>query len=418
MKILLVEEHPERERLALMVLETFFRARGHQVLRSDTWRMERDAVGFDPDLIVDNLSESPAHFIGKWADLRPHQRNLNLVWEQFLNPLLLHRFRFDEILAEGLVDGRIAWGEAFRGALLEENPTMDPSRVRATGSIKHATHALLRSCSAEKIAELIGIPDGFEQRVLFIDSFPAALRDPARDREMKGELSLPYLFEIVRYLQDLREPAIELLLRLVRENPKTLFVLRLHPTKLANYRRHFEALEGIPNLFIQSDGDLGPLLRIADLVIASRSGSLVEATIAEKPAVNLHLPDHPFYVAGIAPSIEERFAPSVDPRDPALDLGDLRSLASDFVPDEALRRRWIGEPSIETFERLHSFACELIERPPVSRAIPLRAQLEPEMLRRRLRLELRRRSLLPSPSRRVVDHYSPILALMHREGVL
>lgn len=418
MKILLVEEHPERERLALMVLEAFLEARGHRVLRSDTWAMERDFAEFSPDLIVDNLSESPAHFIGKWANLKPHQRNINLVWEQFLNPLLLLRFRFDERLAGGLVDGRIAWGEAFRGALLEENPIMDPSRVRATGSIKHATHTLLRRCPEEAIARALGLPEGFDERVLFIDSFPGALRDPERERAMKSELGLPYLFELVRYLQDLREPAIALLLRLTRENPRSLFILRLHPTKIENYRRHFAELEGIPNLFIQSDGDLGPLLRVADLVIASRSGSLVEASIAEKPAVNLWLEDHPFYVAGIAPSIEERFAPSVDPRDSALSLEALRELAAQFKVDAALSERWVGTPGMATFERLHSFMGEIMERPPVSRSIPLRQRLSPELLKRRARLELRRRELLPSPPRVVADHYSPILELMRREGAL
>lgn len=418
MKILLVEEHPERERLALMVLESFLEARGHRVCRTDTWAMERDAADFAPDFIVDNLSESPAHFIGKWANLKSHQRNINLVWEQFLNPLLLLRFRFDELLASGLVDGRIAWGEAFRGALLAENPAMNPSRVSATGSIKHATHALLKRCSIEELARAIEIPSGFEERVLFIDSFPAALRDPARERAMKSELGLPYLFEVVRYLQDLRDPAIELLLRLTRENPRSLFILRLHPTKLENYRRHFADLEGISNLFIQSEGDLGPLLRVADLVIASRSGSLVEASIAEKPAVNLRLEDHPFYVAGIAPSIEEAFAPGVDPRDTSLSLDRLRSIAAGFAVDEALKERWIGAPGLTTFERVHSFMGEIMERPPVSRSIPFSQQLKPELIKRRARLELRRRSLLPSPPRETVDHYTPILKLMRREGAL
>lgn len=418
MKILLIEEHPERERLALMVLETFLEARGHRVLRSDTWAMERDFIRFAPDLVVDNLSESPAHFIGKWAHLRAHQRNINLVWEQLLNPLLLLRFRFDERLAEGLVDGRVAWGEAFRGALLEENPRMDASRVRAIGSIKHATHALLKRCSEEAIARAIGLPEGFDERILFIDSFPAALRDPERERAMKSELGLPYLFELVRYLQDLREPAIALLLRLARERPRSLFILRLHPTKLENYRRHFADLEGIPNLFIQSDGDLGPLLRVADLVIASRSGSLVEASIAEKPAINLRLEDHPFYVAGIAPSVEERFAASVDPRDPSITLETLRVEAEGFTLDRELSARWIGDPGIETFERLHSFMGEIMERPPVSRALPLIQRLEPELLKRRARLELRRRALLPSPRKEIVDHYTPILELLRREGAL
>jgi surface carbohydrate biosynthesis protein len=399
MRILVVEEHPERERLALLLLAKTLESRGHEVHFTDTWRLERDTRRLAPDLTLDNVSDSLAHFAGKWATLGPHQRNVNLVWEQFVNPANQYRFRFDELLSARLVDGRVAWGDAFREALLMENPAMDPSRVRVCGSIKHASVARLASVPAAAVLErLEPVFASRSKRVLFVDSYPAALRDPMLDRAMRGERPLPYLYEVIRYLQDLREPAIALLGALAEANPEVLFIVRLHPTKLENYRKHFEDLERVPNMVVESEGDIAPLIRVSDLVIAARSGSLVESHLAGVPAVNLALASHPFHRLGLTATVEERFAPAV-PLDGGArpTLGELEAIARDHAPDPATVASWTFDPGARTFERVAEFLEETMRREAVRRDLPRASALSRGVLKRRARLALRSLGLGRTP---------------------
>lgn len=401
MRVLVVEEHPERERFALLLLDRALAARGHEVVWTDTWHLERDFPRVAPDLVLDNVSDSVPHFLGKWADLGPRQRNVNLIWEQFANPVNQYRFRFDEVLGSRLVDGRVAWGDAFREALLLENPAMDPSRVRVCGSIKHASHVRLsRVPRDEVLARLDPALRRREKRVLFVDSYPAAIRDPMADRAMVGERPLPYIYEAIHYLRDLRDPAIALLRALAAENPDVLFVLRLHPTKLENYRAHFEDLASVPNVAIESEGDIAPLVRVSDLVIAARSGSLVEAHLAGVPAVNLVLEHHPFRRLGLVQTVEEAFAPAValdeGPR-PSLDA--LTSIAREFTVDARTREAWTFDPSARTYERLADFLEEIVAREPVRRDVPATSMLSRRALARRARLALRRRGVGRMPPR-------------------
>jgi surface carbohydrate biosynthesis protein len=420
MRVLIVEEHPERERLALRLLARTLVSRGHEVHFTDTWRLERDTRRLAPDLALDNVSDSVAHFVGKWATLGPQQRNVNLIWEQFVNPANQFRFRFDEHLSSRLVDGRVAWGEAFRDALLMENPAMDPSRVRVCGSIKHAAQVGLAHVPKDALLERLDPRlRSRQKRVLFVDSYPAAMRDPMADRALTGERPLPYLYEVIRYLQDLREPAIALLRALATANPDVLFIVRLHPTKLQNYRQHFEDLERVPNVVVESEGDIGPLICVSDLVIAARSGSLVEAHLARVPAVNLSLDAHPFRRLGLTATVEELFAPEV-PLDGGAcpTLEELERIARGHSPERRVVETWTHDPGARTFERVASFLEETVSRDAVRRDLPGSVALSRRVLRRKARLAVRGLGAgkMPAPYAETVD-FDGLVELVARAEV-
>jgi len=396
MRALISEEHPGRERVALGLLSAELEARGHDVQMTSPRHLEDDFRTFAPTLIVDNVSDSVPHFLGKLSMLGAEHRNVNLIWEQIVNPLSLFRFRFEPTLSRELVDGRVAWGAAFRNALLAENPEMDLTRVRTCGSIKHASLALLRDVPTEEILRLY--PERlrrFERRVLFIDSFPAARRSLQEDRSLDGTRPLPYMYEVVSYLRDLKDAAFAAFDRAAKANPNVLFVLRLHPNKYADYDQEFAHLAERDNVVVNSEGDIGPLIRVSDLVLASRSGTLVDAHILGTPAVNMELSHHPFRATGVIDTLEESFGTRVDLGE-SLDL-DVDALAArPAEPPPGLLSHWLDATDAGTFRRVADFLEEVCDRPAVSRALPVR-----ELLRRdsMIRLARNRLRLLGLPSR-------------------
>jgi len=183
LKVLLVEELAPRERLGLLFLRETLEARGHEVLLSNSWKLEEDCRNFDPKVVVDNVSYEPAHWLGKLAQLDETQRNVNLVWEQLVQPANLHLFRQQEVMTNRLVDGRISWGPAFRDVFLKENPSQDPSRIKVTGSIPHTILEAYRQIDPAKLRPILPIdPDGYERTVLVTDSIRAASKDPHQVR--------------------------------------------------------------------------------------------------------------------------------------------------------------------------------------------------------------------------------------------
>lgn len=374
MKVLLVEELAGRERLALLALESALEERGHEVRLSNSWRLERDYRSFRPDVIADNISDSVAHYLGKLAAAPRRSRNVNLIWEQLANPVNLRRYRFDPLLQRGLVDGRIAWGKAFHDLLLLQNPDIEPERVRATGSIKHGLHDLYRSLPRRGTADLLGIDaDAYEHIVVFADSFQVALQDvePLRLALPKHNRSPPFLYEYVRWLQQARDETLRLVLGLADRNPRSLFIVRIHPTKSDAYRRHYGALASRKNVVVNSSGDFTALLHLADLLIACRSGSLVDAHFMGRPAVNVRLPGHPLDATHLTWALENQFGRGLTP-DEALAIG-LEGLLGQSRPTKAqqdLAAHWFGPMDGRCYERAALFLEETAQAPRVPRRLP------------------------------------------------
>jgi len=385
MKVLISEEHPERERLALMFLKTHLERAGHVVELTNPWDLEPSFTRFDPDMVVDNLSDSVGHFVGKWSALGSRHRNVNLIWEQAINPLSLFRFRFDNTLMTRLVDGRVAWGDAFRDILLAENPSIDASRVRACGSIKHAVYAFYEGLAKDAFRDLYPKESsGFVRRVLFVDSFPAAKRDAAADRAMRGHRAYPYMFEVVTYLQALKQAAVSFFRTMAEQHPDTLFTLRLHPTKYQEYAKEYASLLNLPNVVQNADGDIGPLIFSSDLVIAARSGTLVDAHFLGVPAVNLSLERHPFVEAGVVRTMEEEFAPSLA-IDEGYDGGLESLLALEPARPGSARRRWFSCFGGSVFDEVVRFLEDIAERPALPKMPALERFADPFVAQRYLR---------------------------------
>lgn len=387
---MLVEEHPERERIALEILGSLLTSRGHEVLLSHTFAIESDYRRFLPDLVVDNVSDSLGHYMGKLSMLTKRQRNINLVWEQMFNPLSLFRFRLDDEVASRLVDGRIAWGDAGRRILQMENPKIDHTRLRACGSIKHAVHDFYAGLEPQALMNLYPFPfHQFERRVLLIDSFPAAHWDLDALREMRGDLPLCYGFEACQYISDLKNKVLSFYEYIAAKHPKWLFILRLHPTKVVGYEREFASFAAMPNVVVNWEGSIDPLIRLADLVIAARSGALVDAYFANVPGLNLALDRHATRAAGITLTAEERFAQTLP-----LDDGWVQSLEPFLEPAslperDAWANDWFSSRGIRTFHSVIAFLEEIAERPALPKQPSIRSLLDARVVNRLTRHRLR-----------------------------
>lgn len=400
-KVLLAEEYHSRERLSMLFLERSLRRAGHEVRLSNSWELERDFREWKPDVVLDNISDSVGHWAGKLGMLGERQRNINLIWEQILCPWNLPRYRLDDDLCERYVDGRVAWGRAFRDVLLAENPRMDPERVRTTGSIKHAVNALFRDVDPASLKSLYPYDfDRYERVILLADSFTTAglpledLRDPAADSRM------PYLYEVALYSRRLRTSMIEVTRELARRHPEDLFLVRVHPHKdphyYADYQRQFDS----PNVVINRTGEIGSLLRIADLLIAAKSNTLVDAHYVGTPAIRLIDPDCPFedvYVLSIALDAFGQPLAAADILEH--DLEDLVRFDPSRTSARTVAEAWFGDVSPGSFEKVRGFVEEVAERPALPKNLRWRSLVDPVTLKRVIRNQVRRRGwgIRPGP---------------------
>lgn len=396
MKILLVEEYAERERIPLLLLKHFAEARGHSCGLTDSWELERAFRTFAPDVVVDNVSDSPAHFVGKLGMLSRRHRNINLIWEQIPNPMNVSRYRFGPLMRSRFVDGRVSWGLPFKDILLLENPGMDPHRIGVVGSIKQAATTMFQSFPKESFHQFFDYPfQDYDRSVLVAEAFAVGSLndDQLMDGQWKGR-HVPYLYEYAVYARAMRDAFTELVRRLSHDFPDVLFIVRTHPGKDPEYYRSYEASFEVGNVRVNTSGDIAILLHVTDLMIGSRSGALLDAYFANRPAVNLALPDHPSVRIGVIDTLENAFGHTIP-------VGDLTSDRFDAVfgieaRSEEQRRLvgdWFEPVGSDTFERLVDFVEAISERPALPKRLPLRAYTTPPVVKRKARNMLRSRGL-------------------------
>jgi hypothetical protein len=196
------------------------------------------------------------------------------------------------------------------------------------------------------------------------------------------------MFEVVSYLQDLKRAAFSFFEALATQHPEWLFIIRLHPNKFEDYERQYQGLLALPNVVCNSEGDIGPLIHSSDLVVAARSGALVDAHFLRVPAVNLLLEQHPFVDAGVVRTLEQDFARSV-----AIDDGYEGGLDGFFSLDTAsvgpLRRHWFRGEGAAVFDEVVSFIEEIAARPALAKKPKLECFANRFVLQRYLRNRIR-----------------------------
>lgn len=381
MKILLVEEHPARERLALLFLQKILQQRNHAVRLTDAWALETEFRRFSPHVVVDNISDTAAHYTGKLGMLTPSERNINLLWEQLPRPTGVERYTFDDLLARGLVDGRTAWGQGFKDLLLEVNPAMDASRVEVVGSMKHALVSGISLVPPAEWARIYEIDvSRFEKVVLIAESFPKvedlklwtrSLPDDQRNR----------LRAFSRYAETMREHYRNLVKTVADSRPNWLVILRTHHSRASGYHQELKESSIGPNIAVNTTGDIGPLLSMADFVIASSSGVLVDAYVMGKRAFNA-TGGGVLAQLGVYTSVAASFAPPVPVESIDADLIEsaLASPARTSAATDALARLWLGDTSPQVFERLADFVEQIASRPATPKEIPIERRLRNRQL--------------------------------------
>ena len=385
MKVLLVEEWAERERLALQMLQYFLERAGHRTRITDIWERERDFIDFRPDVVIDNTCDGIEHFLGKGHFLNETHRYINFTWEQFANAFNLTRFRYDEIVQSSVVDGRICWGDHFKNTLLEENPGMDPSRMRKTGSIKHAIASLFQSIDKPSLEALYDYDfDRYDRVILVAENFKLAMKNPEDFRGNSGQgTDYPYYYELIRRLQRMKPKFTDAIDRMARQRSDWLFLMRMHPGDEPSYYKTYEERLDHPNVAFNRSGCIDPLLRIADGMVASRSGSLCDAYIAGTPAGDLVNPGEPIAYTGVIQTSERDFAVSREVED--FDTDELESIIEAYpTPEgvEELEAKWFASTGLDAFENVVDFIEEIAGRPALPKKAPADAYASLESTRR------------------------------------
>lgn len=427
MKVLLVEELPGRERMSHLFLVDALREAGHEAVLSNIWRREADYAALRPDVVVDNISDSLGHHVGKWS-LNHRQRCVNLIWEQLPNPLGLARYRLDPRIANQFIDGRIAWGPNFKRILLAENPDIDPERVRVTGSLKHFTGLQYAGIRHEALFELYGTNLAkFDRIVLATDSFTQAHADPrqahtdalkAQRRGARGGRTLPYVYEYVLWSRVAKPQFVGAVLGLARAHTDTLFILRLHPTKNPAYRASYSDLTQLPNVAVIDSGPIEPLIHLSSLVVSSRSGVLIDAATMGKPGINVEIEGFDLAPTRVLSGPLDDFgAPMRASEIGRLDLSDIIRRARAYSPPKEAVRDWLGPLDASVPQRFAAFLEDTMRQPALPRRIPPLALLgnpfaRSSPVRRRLRAALKGLGVRATPKVRETFDYDRLKAIL------
>jgi hypothetical protein len=388
-KILISEEYPERERLSLSFLRRTLEARGHEVQLTNPFDVPGAIRRYQPDVMADNALDSVAHYAGKLAALTQRQRYVNLNWEQLANPFNLFRYRYETAVAERFVDGRVSWGPTFKEILAIENPGMDRDRISVTGSMQHTIDTLFTQLPRGRLRAVLPYELGrYERVVLATESFEIGSRPyPTYRHGRFGPKLMPYMYEICRRADLLRAGFVALINRLAAQRPKFLFIVRVHPGKNLGYYETYSKRFQHPNVAINHFGDIGTLLHASDLVIASRSGVLVDAHLVGRPALNLFPEERALEDSGIFDTMEQKFGRACVPDE--IDGAALDSFFDTLPPrtpeQQTLLDKWLGPLGLGAFERAADLIEEVTRRPPLPKGLPLGLLANPRTLDRYVR---------------------------------
>ena len=237
MRLLLVEELQARERLSLLLLKDELQKKGFTVKLSNSWRIESDIKKFDPEVVVDNISDSISHYAGKLYNYKG--RNINLIWEQVVSPYNIHRFRFNSRFVENFVEGRISWGRSFSDIFTTLNPAQDRERMGICGSMNNSLLNMLsvKNLEKEDIGDLYGLGlHKYEKVVIIADTFKAA------NAEVVEQYNTHPFIKEINLMHSMYQGHLPQLCKVLAKRFKdTLFIVRAHPHKDDTYYNYFKS---------------------------------------------------------------------------------------------------------------------------------------------------------------------------------
>ena len=302
MKILIVEEIPIRERLTFLILKKKLISKNHEVLICSTNNLVRESIKFKPDLVIDNVSTDIPHFIGKWFHLKQSQKNINLVWEQFINPRSFKRFIGKDDVRKDFVNETLVWGEGFK-KYLNYVDINSVDKVFVSGSLKYAAPFYLKQFEKKDIEHFLNInTDNYSKTILISDNFKS--QHDNFKKQLKNNNINPFVEFSNHYAHDFFPRFISEVSKIIKKNPSYLFIIRSHPSK--NKDEYIDVFFDYPNVIFLNSGDISLSIKISDLVITSRSGVVLDSYFNDTEVINIIEKDHPVYFGGILQSLESK----------------------------------------------------------------------------------------------------------------
>ncbi|MEW6386829.1 MAG: hypothetical protein AB1491_04850 [Thermodesulfobacteriota bacterium] len=291
MNILLIYELLPREILSLKVLARVLERRGHTVTIVGYPEANATIRKIQPDIVVNNTNRQKEHFYPYFYGLRHHDfKIVDLPWEQIIVPTIRWAFKYKDGFQQKYIDLRLAWGEGFKRHSVNEG--LKAENVIVTGSPKQSLIPLMQAVIDKEAVKsvILGENHPHSKIVLVTCGFPGAFLEV--NRHQGNPAAYNYLKFNIPWSKIYNALYIQLIKEIAPRYPEVLFLVRLHPGKFVELREMFgQNTKDSPNVFLNWEGDFNWLLLVADLVIATRSTALIDAYLAEIPALNLLDPE-------------------------------------------------------------------------------------------------------------------------------
>ena len=292
--VVLTVEIPDRELLVYQVLSRELNARGYNTRICSYTELNRVIHELHPAVVVHNASRKKEHFYPYFYGTRHlDYRIVDLVWEQPVTPRTMNIQIFKDGFGPYYLDLVTAWGPAYKQHFYHQGVPED--RVAVTGAPKQALIQMARSTVDKRdiVREVLGDAPAGRPVVMIATTFAHSVWDAARIERYRKNIrdDIERLVEWARYFQAVY---CRLLADVTRRYPDIFFLLRPHPSKAAGYAESYlREIDGRENVAMVQDGDFTWPLLASDLVIATRSTTLVDAYVAGIPALNLLDHDYP-----------------------------------------------------------------------------------------------------------------------------
>jgi surface carbohydrate biosynthesis protein len=361
-------ELQHRELLPFLVLAHELEQRGYQVVFSTLPELNRDIHRLRPAVVVDNCSRRRDHYYPYFYDTRQVDfRIMNMVWEQIVDPSTRQWFQFVPGFADHFIDMRVAWGSGFADFMRDAG--VPDEQMAVTGSPKQALIPLIRQHvqKTEIIEHLLGADWLGRNIITFATGFVTAFLPQhtlAAYRKTDKNVDI-----WVDWAKTYHELYCKLVVALAQKHPDKGFIIRPHPGKAVGYADAYQkAVADCPNVKVLQGGDFTWILLASDMVVATRSTTLVDAAIANIPAVNLKAEYHPFDWRVDTQTALDYFGTMLTDAQLLDSLPEiLRRPSQPEAPTLAKRwvQQWINIEHGQTFQRLADAIDKVRQRPRV-----------------------------------------------------
>ncbi len=363
MKVLIVEELPERERLSYLLLSNFLKKKGCDVQITSIFNIPFSIRKYSPDIILENISDSNSHLKSMYLGCNYNGPIINIFWEQFINPLNSTRYFFTDAFANTRINKKILWGENINKFIKTTCPAYNSNHYKVCGSLKHHLSYRFRNIDKKDLRSIYNYPfENFEKTIVIAESFGLIedLKIPEVIQHKKSPYMSPHIREVLYYCSYMKKAFIKLINDAAKKYPDYLFILRVHPSKNKDYYKRYDTLFNQNNVVINHTGDIAPLLRLSDGVIASRSGVLVDAALVNTPAVNITPKNNIFSEIGLLETFENKFGLKVGDEEFNIEALDSYFQLADKIDYSSSFDGWIDDYQYSVLDKIYQEIKESI----------------------------------------------------------